>query len=188
MTDRLDPGRPTIHEGMQATREIKDVQDKIAFGDSLAHLEWDGIRELDYPPPRWWVFTFIGCVLFAALWMILYPSWPTPFGTWRGILGYDQREVVAEEVAQAEEARAPLVSAIGKAELASIQGDPSLMNYALRGGQVAFNNNCAMPCTGRCRSGLLPVARGRQLDLGRYARADRVHHPPRHPERRRGST
>jgi cytochrome c oxidase cbb3-type subunit 3 len=143
MTDRLDPGRPVTHEGMQATREIKDVQDKIAFGDGVAHLEWDGIRELDYPPPRWWVITFIGCVLFAALWMFLYPSWPTPFGTWRGVLGYDQREVVAEEVAQAEQARAPLVGAIGAAELAGIQADPSLMNYALRGGQVAFNNNCA---------------------------------------------
>jgi cytochrome c oxidase cbb3-type subunit 3 len=143
MTDRLDPGRPVTHEGMQATREIKDVQDKIAFGDSLEHLEWDGIRELDYPPPRWWVLTFIGTILFAALWMVLYPSWPTPFGTWRGVLGYDQREVVAEDVARAEQARAPLVGAIGAAELAGIQSDPGLMNYALRGGQVAFNNNCA---------------------------------------------
>ena len=143
MTDRLDPGRPTSHDAMKATREIKDVQDKIAFGDSLAHLEWDGIREQDYPPPRWWVITFIGTVLFAVLWMFLYPSWPTPFGTWRGVLGYNQREVVAEEVAKAEQARAPLVTAIGATDLTGIQGDPSLMNYALRGGQVAFNNNCA---------------------------------------------
>ena len=144
MTDRLDPTRPVSHAAMQATREIKDVQDKLAFGDGpLAHVEWDGIRELDYPPPRWWVFTFIGTVLFALLWVILYPSWPTPFGVWRGVLGYDQRVVVANDIARAEALRAPLVQAIGTAELTGIQNDPDLMNFALRGGQVAFNNNCA---------------------------------------------
>ena len=143
MSDPLDPGRPISADAMAATREIKQVQDKIAFGDTVAHLEWDGIREQDYPPPRWWVFTFLGCIAFAVLWMVLYPSWPTPFGTWRGVLGYDQRRVVATEIAAAEQARAPLVSAIGATELSGIQTDPSLMNYALHGGQVAFNNNCA---------------------------------------------
>lgn len=142
MTDRLDPGRPSSHDGLVATQEIKEAQDDIAFS-KLERLEWDGIQELDHPPPRWWVITFAGCIAFAFLWMLLYPSLPTPMGVWRGVLGYDQRAVIADEIARAEEERAPLVGAIAAAELTGIQNDPELMNYALHGGQVAFDNNCA---------------------------------------------
>lgn len=147
MTDRLDPSRPTSHDALVATREIKDKQDEIAFGHDLSKMEWDGIRELDYPPPRWWVLTFFGCILFAVLWWILYPAWPTPFGTTPGLLRYSSREAVTRVIAEAEQQRQPLVNAIGSGDLDAIRSDPDLMNFALHGGQVAFNNNCA-PCHG----------------------------------------
>ena len=147
MPDNVEFSFPTPPDEKKATRELKSEQDRLAFGKPTADLEWDGIRKLDYPPPRWWVLTFIGCVLFAALWWLLYPSWPTPFGTWRGILGYDQRAVIEDDLARAQAARADLVTAIASGSLETIRADRRLTDYALFGGEVAFNNNCA-PCHG----------------------------------------
>ena len=57
----------------RARRKIKQVQDELAFGGPAEQLEWDSIRKLDYPPPRWWVLTFWGTFLFAALWWLSIP-------------------------------------------------------------------------------------------------------------------
>ena len=92
--------------GGQAKRVIKSEQDRLAFGKPTAELEWDGIRKLDMPPPRWWVLTFWACFLFAVVWWVLYPSWPGTRSYFPGLLGYDQRAVVAEQIAAAEERRA----------------------------------------------------------------------------------
>ena len=58
-----------------------------------------------------------------------------------------------------------------RAPLEQIQADPELLGFALAGGEVVFNNNCAQ-CHGarRRRPGLLPDARRRRLALGRHAR------------------
>jgi cbb3-type cytochrome c oxidase subunit III len=74
-------------------QEIKSEQDKLAFGKPTAELEWDGIRKLDMPPPKWWVYVFWATFFWAAAWWILYPAWPSLRGHTDGILGYDQREV-----------------------------------------------------------------------------------------------
>ena len=63
-------------EQRTAKRETKSEQDRLAFGKPTAELEWDGIRKLDMPPPRWWVLTFWACFIFAVVWWVLYPSWP----------------------------------------------------------------------------------------------------------------
>ncbi|HEX8374336.1 MAG TPA: hypothetical protein VF606_04070, partial [Geminicoccaceae bacterium] len=44
--------RAAARDEAAATREIKGEQDRLAFGKPTAELEWDGIRKLDYPPPR----------------------------------------------------------------------------------------------------------------------------------------
>ena len=80
-------------------QEIKSEQDKLAFGKPTAELEWDGIRKLDMPPPKWWVYVFWATFFWAAAWWILYPAWPSLRGHTDGILGYDQREVVAGQLA-----------------------------------------------------------------------------------------
>lgn len=147
MAEDLETGLISSRDEKAAVRNMKSEQDKLAFGKPTAELEWDGIRKLDYPPPRWWVMTFIATVVIAAIWWVLYPSWPSPFGTWRGVLGYDQRAAVETRLAEAERARAPLVAALDAATIEQVRADPQLFNYAVLGGQVAFNNYCA-PCHG----------------------------------------
>ena len=102
---------PRVHGGEVAAADqaTKSEQDRLAFGKPTAELEWDGIRKLDMPPPRWWVLTFWACFIFAVVWWILYPSWPAVRTYFPGLLGYDQRVVVAQQIAEAEARRAPML-------------------------------------------------------------------------------
>jgi cytochrome c oxidase cbb3-type subunit 3 len=125
-----------------AKGEIDDVTGVRTTGH-----EWDGIRELDNPMPRWWLYTFYVTVAFAVLWWILYPSWPSRTGYLGGILGSDQRVDVAERMAAAREAQAAWRDRIDAASPAEIMADPDLLAFAGAGGQAAFDINCA-PCHG----------------------------------------
>ncbi len=127
----------------RARRKIKQVQDELAFGGPAEQLEWDSIRKLDYPPPRWWVLTFWGTFLFAALWWLLYPSWPVFTTYFPGLLGYDQRAAVEQDLITAEAGRARLAQAVATVPLEQITADQELLSYALVGGRTAFNENCA---------------------------------------------
>jgi cytochrome c oxidase cbb3-type subunit 3 len=135
--------RAAARDEAAATREIKGEQDRLAFGKPAADLEWDGIRKLDYPPPRWWVLTFWGAFVVAAIGWVLYPSWPGVTGYFPGLLNYQQRVEVKNELAAAEGARARFVGTIGAAPLEEIRADPQLLGYAVAAGRVVFNNNCA---------------------------------------------
>jgi cytochrome c oxidase cbb3-type subunit 3 len=142
------PDARAWREAAAADQATKSEQDWLAFGKPTAELEWDGIRKLDMPPPRWWVLTFWACILFAVVWWILYPSWPAVRTYFPGLLGYDQRVVVAEQIAEAEARRAPMLAEITQAEdLEQVRADPRLIQYAVTAGAIAFANNCA-PCHG----------------------------------------
>lgn len=140
--------RAGLRQENQAKREIKSEQDRLAFGKPTAELEWDGIRKLDMPPPRWWVLTFWGCFIFAIVWWVLYPSWPGIRTYFPGLLGSDQRAVVAEQIAAADERRTAAAAEIDRLEqLEQVKADPNLLQYVVTAGGVVFANNCA-PCHG----------------------------------------
>lgn len=140
---RQGPGMVGTDDESRAKREIKEEQDRLAFDKPTAELEWDGIRKLDYPPPRWWVLTFWGSFIFAVIWWVLYPSWPFFKTYWPGILGYEQREDVQRQLASAAEAQAVWLQRIASSETAVIQADPELASFATTGGAVLFKDNCA---------------------------------------------
>ena len=64
--------------------------------------EWDGIKELNKPLPRWWLLTFYACIVWAIGYWIVYPAWPTLTGYTKGMLGYSQRATVAGEIKAAQ--------------------------------------------------------------------------------------
>ena len=124
---------------------------KPAEPETTGH-EWDGIRELNKPLPKWWLWTFYATIVWAVGYWIVYPAWPTVSSYSKGVLGYSQRDVVADDLDKAKAAKASFRDKIEASELADIAKDPELLHFALAGGEAAFGDNCA-PCHGRGAQG-----------------------------------
>ncbi|MBU0724054.1 MAG: cytochrome-c oxidase, cbb3-type subunit III [Alphaproteobacteria bacterium] len=107
--------------------------------------EWDGIRELDNPAPKWLMYLFYATIVWAIGYWVLYPAWPNLFGGGytKGILGYSQREVIAEQMTLHLEDQAGVRAVIAAATPEDIRANPDLLAFALAGGRVAFGDNCA---------------------------------------------
>ncbi len=128
-------------------KEIDDVT-----GVETTGHEWDGIKELNKPLPRWWLWTFYACIVWSVGYWILYPTWPTLTGYTKGVLGYSQRATVARELADAKAAQGTFRKSIADASLQQIATKQQLLEFARSGGAAAFGDNCA-PCHGRGAQG-----------------------------------
>lgn len=124
----------------------KVEKDAVTGVDTTGH-EWDGIRELDNPLPTWWVYTFYASIGIAVLLWILYPSWPLGTTYLGGILRYNERTDLDQRMATAAAAQAQWRDQLAVDDVAQIQADPDLRQFAIAGGEVAFKTNCA-PCHG----------------------------------------
>lgn len=120
----------------------KIEKDAVTGTDTTGH-EWDGIKELNTPLPKWWLYTFYASILFAIVYSVLYPSVPGLRSHFGGTLGFSQREDVSRSMTAAGAAQAGYVDRIAKASLAEIRGNADLFAFANVGGRAAFNNNCA---------------------------------------------
>ncbi len=113
---------------------------------------WDGIKELNNPLPRWWLWVLWVTVIWAIGYWIAMPTWPTITGFTGGLLGYSQRAVVADELEAAKAVHAPLNARILATPLDRVRTDPELLSFALAGGRSAFLVNCAQ-CHGTGAAG-----------------------------------
>ena len=118
-----------------------------ATGKPTTGHEWDGIKELNTPLPKWWLYVLYATIIWSVVWWLLYPSWPGITGYFGGLIGYDQRAALRERIAEASAERAVQLDALAGASLDQIVADPELMNLAFSGGEAAFADNCA-PCHG----------------------------------------
>lgn len=124
----------------------KKRTDNVTGFDTTGH-EWDGIEELNRPLPKWWLYTWYACILWAFVYFILYPAIPLVSGYTKGVLGYSQRATVAADVASGKESQKAWRDQIAAKDLEAIAADPELLRFALAGGKAAFGDNCA-PCHG----------------------------------------
>ena len=47
--------------------------DPVTGQPTTGHV-WDGIRELNRPLPRWWLWTFYATIAFSLVYVVLYPA------------------------------------------------------------------------------------------------------------------
>lgn len=122
--------------------DIDDVTGVETTGHS-----WDGIKELNNPLPRWWLWIFYASIAWAVIYMIFMPAipgLPGMGGATPGLRGESERLNVAAELALLDESRGPFFERISTAEpLQSVLGDPELLPFALAAGESAFGDNCA---------------------------------------------
>jgi cytochrome c oxidase cbb3-type subunit 3 len=132
------------------TAHKQDI-DEVTGVATTGH-EWDGIKELNKPLPRWWLLTFYATIVWAIGYWVVYPAFPTLTGYTRGLLGYSQRTVVSDEVSAGRAAQAQYRDKLAATPLERIKDDPDLLRFAVAGGAAAFQANCA-PCHGRGAQG-----------------------------------
>ncbi len=120
--------------------------DEVSGTQTTGH-EWDGIKELDTPMPRWWLGILYATIVWAIGYWIVYPAWPGFSSYTHGVLDHSQRDEVTANVAALKAARAGREQALANASLADIQKNPDLLQFAMAEGKTAFGDNCA-PCHG----------------------------------------
>lgn len=121
----------------------KPVERDALSGVETTGHEWDGIKELNLPAPRWWLFVFLITCVWALWYSIIYPSWPTANGGTKGTAGWTQYKKLADEQAEINSVRGAYVEKINQKTPAEIQADPELYNFAIAGGKTIFKENCA---------------------------------------------
>ena len=117
------------------TKGISDREDDDDVHDT-GHV-WDhDITELNNPLPRWWLNLFNITIIFALVYLALYPG----LGNIAGVLGWTQEEQHTQELAAAEAATAGVFARYAALELDELIKDPAAMET----GRRLFGQNCAM--------------------------------------------
>ena len=122
----------------------KIEKDVVSGQDTTGH-EWDGLKELNTPLPKWWVYEMYATLVWSAGYFVLYPSVPGISGYFHGVLGYSQRAAVDDDVRAVMAQRAGTMDRIKALSFADIRKDPELMAASGTAGRIAFANNC-QPC------------------------------------------
>lgn len=119
----------------------KRERDELSGTETTGH-EWDGLRELDTPLPRWWLYIFYASIIASVVYWVLMPAWPIGNGYTKGVLNWSDRRNVAADISTLEARRAPLFERLASASTPQIAADPELQQFAEAAGEAAFGDNC----------------------------------------------
>lgn len=113
----------------------KRPEDKIPQGEPLDHA-FDGIQELNNPLPHWWLNLFYITIVFALVYLTLYPGW----GDAKGVLGWTSHGQWELEVEKANNRYDRVFAEFASVSVEELSNDPQ----AIKIGQRLFGNNCAL--------------------------------------------
>jgi cytochrome c oxidase cbb3-type subunit 3 len=114
--------------------------------------EWDGIKELDNPLPRWWLWIFYATIAWSVVYWVLMPAWPGLHSYTHGLLHNSVRAQVAQDLKDLAAKRGAAGAQLRTATVEQIEANPKLQAYALEEGQSIFGDNCAT-CHGQSGTG-----------------------------------
>lgn len=126
-------------------KDRKEI-DEFSGVETTGH-EWDGLKELNNPLPRWWVWVLYATIVWAVGYWILMPSWPLITDYTRGLLGHSQRAIVMDQFEELQALRRERGVGLVDATLEEILDTPELLEFAMASGRAAFGDNC-VPCHG----------------------------------------
>jgi cytochrome c oxidase cbb3-type subunit III len=107
----------------------------MANDNSTGHVWDEDLREMNNPLPRWWVWLFVLTVVFAAVYLVLYPG----LGTHEGSLKWSSAGQHQAELDKARAAMAPLYAKFTALPAEALAKDSQAMAI----GERLFANNCA---------------------------------------------
>ena len=136
--------------------------DQVTGTDTTGHT-WDGIKELNNPLPRWWLWTFYGTVVWGLAYTIAFPAWPLINSATSGLLGYSTRGEVAEQIAAVDAQNAEVAERLASADLATLAPDDPAHRYGVAGGASVFLAHCSQ-CHGQGAAGVQAAGYPNLLD------------------------
>ena len=121
--------------------------DRVTGKTTTGH-EWDGIKELNTPLPRWWVLTFYVTIVWAIGYWVVYPAWPLLWSHTTGLSCTTRRAPTSRSSSPISKR-----SAVTRWPCWAAPRSPTsrrtrrLLALARARGKTAFGDNCA-PCHG----------------------------------------
>lgn len=107
-----------------------------ASDNTTGHV-WDGdLREMNNPLPRWWSYMFVFTIVFALVYLVLYPG----LGSFPGQLGWTSRGLHQSEVDKGNAEIAPIYAKYLDMKPEEIAKDAKAMAI----GERLYSNNCAV--------------------------------------------
>jgi cytochrome c oxidase cbb3-type subunit 3 len=116
--------------------------DSVSNVETTGH-EWDGIKELDNPLPRWWLHLFYATIVFSIGYCIYFPAIPLLSSATEGVGGYSSRTDLHETMAEVAEGRTALLAEIEATEVGAIANKPELLRFANAGGASLYKVYCS---------------------------------------------
>ena len=110
----------------------------MTANDNTTGHVWDGdLREMNNPLPRWWVWLFIITIVFALVYLAMYPG----LGSYSGALTekWSQKGQYEKEIAKGNAEVAPLYAKFASMTPEDISRDPQAKAI----GERLFMNNCS---------------------------------------------
>ena len=104
--------------------------------DNTTGHVWDvNLREYNNPLPRWWLWLFILTIVFALVYLAVFPG----LGSYKGLLQWSTQAEHQQDVTQLREQVAPLYAAFAAQPVEALVTD----KRALALGERLFMNNCS---------------------------------------------
>ena len=123
------------------SKNIKNKKEKN-IPKTTGH-SWDNIEEYNTPAPRWWLSVWLVTIIWAFIYWIFFPSWPSPKGNLEGELKWTSKTHLEEQQQKIKIKKDLYLEKFRQSSFDQILQNPKLLQFALNGGEAAFQENCA---------------------------------------------
>ncbi len=103
--------------------------------NTTGHVWDENLRELNNPLPRWWLWLFILTIVFALVYLAVFPG----LGSYKGLLNWSTESEHRQDVTLLSEQVAPLYAAFSAQSVDALVSDKRAMAV----GERLFMNNCS---------------------------------------------
>lgn len=114
---------------------------------NTGHFWDDDIRELDNPPPLWWMLAYYAGFVMIVFYALYYPAVPTPSGHTKGLAGWTSIGEYHEDFDTLNKWRsekfAAQEQALATKSVDEILADKNLVDYAVATSKALFGDYCA---------------------------------------------
>lgn len=108
---------------------------RVAPQDKTTGHIWDGIEELDTPLPSWWIGLFVGSIVFALIYLIIYPG----LGNFQGITQWSSSNEHDQKQQAHEQRFSPIYARLASLNVEEFSAD----KQARQVGRRLFINHCS---------------------------------------------